>query len=393
MHLRTSRPPALVAVSAFLVAAFVAIVPATARAAGTDGGCTQDSDCAKGFSCQVSGVSGCPKVACPTPAADGAAPECDPCTPVMSYSCQPASCTTDADCGSGMACITNTSGGCSSSGVACAPGDECLPPSPPTCTTTTSSVCTFRYNLPCTQDADCGDNFTCTPYANETCGTSAGTTGVVGIGTATPAPPTAPIDAQAAPPPAADDASIGCTTTTLSTSHCVPHTITCSADTDCPATWTCPPAPLPSGPRCAAAPDGSTAGCVDVGATPVASPSTCEPPYYNGGPAGPNTAGSSETLGVSGSGSGSGGSSGSRGSGNANTDAGATAPATAPGPRGNTGAAQTSEGAPPPAANGDGPRESDGGCQMGPAPATGASGALFALLGALVVFARRRKHA
>lgn len=292
------------------VGAFV--IPAAVRADAPT--CSKDSDCSKGFTCQVSGISACPGSPACAPGEVCSTPA-QTCTPQTTSSCQPGPCTTDSDCATGMVCYADTYQTCSGSGGAalCAKGDECPPPpapTPPTCTTTTGpSSCVPKYELPCTVDSDCGDHFTCVPDTVSVCsgGGSAGSAGGVtavggGSGTgssssgesttvavppAAPSLPDIPADA-AAPPPIAEDAGVSCTTTTSSTSSCQADTIVCTADSDCPATWTCESQSVPVSNIACAEPvmlvDGSPVilPCiVDAGPTP-ASPQVCVPPYSTG---------------------------------------------------------------------------------------------------------------
>ena len=240
--------------------------------------CTQDSDCAKGFTCQTV-QGGCsltpPATACePGVECDAAAAAPPDCTGTGERLCEPGPCTTDADCASGMACHATSTESCGTPGCA-DPSQGCS--TAVTCTTVNGpSMCVPKYELPCTVDADCGDHFTCTPNMGGVCEGS-----VSGDG--------------AAP-------TIVCTTTPTGTSSCVPNTIDCKVDGDCPATWTC------SGSSGGALGDCASGGeSVDGAVTttpctpnPAPTPTYCIPPSY-GGSFASSSHGSSDGSGASGS--------------------------------------------------------------------------------------------
>ncbi|MBM4279237.1 MAG: hypothetical protein FJ137_00265 [Deltaproteobacteria bacterium] len=145
--------------------------------------CTTDSDCADDQFCAV---FDCPATC------DSADPDCVPVDCPGSGVCSPhgeqtppppPSCTTDADCGDGTVCITQTVESCASEGCACPdngsgdgdgdptndPPCECPPPSAPDCTTETVSFCGPRWLDECATDADCGPGFTCEQAEDCTC--------------------------------------------------------------------------------------------------------------------------------------------------------------------------------------------------------------------------------
>ena len=130
------------AVRSMLALATALGVSLIARSAAAYADCAQDSDCTKGFSCQVVGSTGeCTAVAC-TEA--GCPPtECDAATLILG--CVPAPCSRDSDCGSNMVCYAQIP-------TLCYPGP---------CPTTPVSACAYNYNVPCTVDSDCGIHFTC----------------------------------------------------------------------------------------------------------------------------------------------------------------------------------------------------------------------------------------
>jgi hypothetical protein len=96
-------------------------------------------------------------------------------------------CATDGDCAQGMVCHSQTVTACSGGAtpVKCDPNTACVtPPSePPTCTESVTSQCTYRWMLPCSQDADCGAGFTCQPSIMTTCSGSGGRGSATGGGT------------------------------------------------------------------------------------------------------------------------------------------------------------------------------------------------------------------
>ncbi|HLK36868.1 MAG TPA: MYXO-CTERM sorting domain-containing protein [Polyangiaceae bacterium] len=246
--------------------------------------CAQDSDCGHGFTCQVSGGTACPAIAC---APNENCPPID-CTPTITKECAPGACATDADCATGMVCYAQTATACPSSppSAACDPSGPCPTPAPfdaGACTTTTTRSCVPRYLLPCTQSTDCGAGFTCMP--DESCGCSGSAT-VVGAHT-TGSPSAAP-DASPPPPVPAEDAGAPtCTCAPTGTSRCVVNTVTCTTNADCPAMWTCvqPPSPLVTcggaGVGAPSSDDGGPAVDPCSGAAPAPQPSMCQPPYYD----------------------------------------------------------------------------------------------------------------
>jgi MYXO-CTERM domain-containing protein len=220
--------------------------------------CATDADCGKGLSCQSSGLV---TKACPA-GADCSAPDY---APTLVMSCQAAPCASDSDCGTGMICHSTTSTTCSGSTgapVKCDPttGCESVPTPTPTpeetCTTSTRSLCAYRWQLPCSADADCGDGFTCQPSVMGTCSggtpvgtgsTGTGTTGSAGTSSGSAGSGSSSEGtggaAGAAPTPGSPDAGVStapvCTTTTYYPGSCQPKAKTCAVDADCPSTWKC----------------------------------------------------------------------------------------------------------------------------------------------------------
>ncbi|MFO0746085.1 MAG: MYXO-CTERM sorting domain-containing protein [Myxococcota bacterium] len=228
--------------------------------------CQLDADCGAGLVCQVVGGTGC---ACP----DGAA--CEPCETTEFRACVPGPCTQDGDCGDGLVCVSYETP-CATTEPACPPDSNCDLPAPPPCETTTTSVCAPKWILPCQADADCGDGFTC--EAGETCACSGG-------GASTPPSDASggssgssdPADPSGAPlPPPEDD----CTCTPSDTKTCHPKELTCTADDECPAGWSC--AAAPSTQTCSASSDGGEPQC-DPPTDP--GPGSCYPAGWYGGSA------------------------------------------------------------------------------------------------------------
>jgi MYXO-CTERM domain-containing protein len=204
--------------------------------ASTPSNCTIDSDCAHGYTCQSTFVATPPKATCApdeTCATSGAGAatgsDSDTSVSVTISTCEPAPCASDSDCGSDMVCHTETSTACSGgTAPACPANTKCDLPAvdvtPPTCTTTTSSMCTFRWQLPCSADADCGSGFVCHPSVYGAC--SGGSSAPTGTGN---------VGGEIAPTPAPDN----CTTTTKFPGWCQATATTCATDTDCPSNWIC----------------------------------------------------------------------------------------------------------------------------------------------------------
>ena len=241
-----------------LALALLSLAPRAARAQSS---CSTDTDCAKGWSCQVSGGSGCASPACPP----GQACETQPidCSTVEYKSCQPGPCHADSDCADGMVCYTYTESACPL-GV-CAAGQEC----PETCVPKTASACVPRYVLPCATADDCGSGFQCEAQGEScTCSGSA-PQGKDGSGGSAPVAPDEPT----------------CTCEPASDLHCHASTVTCLADTDCSAGWTCMAVGSSSDCASSAAPNPVPgAGAPGAAPAPDCGPSPdvkqCVPPYY-----------------------------------------------------------------------------------------------------------------
>jgi hypothetical protein len=230
------------------------------RLAHAEGSCSANSDCVKGWSCEVTGGSDCATPACPPD--EKCEPQPSDCTHVEYKSCQPGPCQADSDCADGMVCYRYTE---SCPSIACAPGEACPEPA---CAAKTASACVPRYVLPCTTASDCGTGFQC-ESAGETC-TCSGSAPSSGSGGSAPLPPPEPT----------------CTCESSDAKQCHAATINCTADSDCLAGWTC--AVVASSSDCASSPASNPVPGAGAqgGATPApdcrpsADVKQCVPPYY-----------------------------------------------------------------------------------------------------------------
>jgi hypothetical protein len=245
--------------------------------------CSNDP-CPKGFNCVIP--------PCAVAAVDCAPGKCSQPPTVCGSVCEPAACQTDADCGADMLCHATTITACSGVATpACAPGANCASfaaPSPPTCVDQTSKQCTYKYDLPCSQDADCGAGFACQTNQECSCsgstgsGSGGGPTPAIDAGVAvlplTPTPPPVAIpDAGATakpakvPPPSVDGGTVSapdCECHESATKSCQLQPIDCAQDSDCPSTLKC--IVWSAGTVSVSCAKGSDAGC-------VADPSTASP--------------------------------------------------------------------------------------------------------------------
>lgn len=260
--------------------------------------CATDADCAQGLRCQDDPTPTSVSVVCRL--VDGGevctTSEEPPSPPTRS--CQLAPCTNDGDCGSGMVCYHATETVCTGGAPTtepCTVGMDCPtppPPEPETCTENTISLCAYRWMLPCNADADCGTGFLCKPSEIGTCSGSSGTAPASGGGTASEGTGGAaggtdiadpmPVDAGPAP-------TVTCTTITSYPGYCQATVTSCTADSDCPAPWTCQStyATTPSTPT-VTAPPATRPAAIDGGAAaaepppdltaPAVQEKTCQPP-------------------------------------------------------------------------------------------------------------------
>jgi MYXO-CTERM domain-containing protein len=127
------------------------------------------------------------------------------------YSCDRAPCETDADCGDLLVCGTFETV-CAELLIACAEGEDCVPPDNSECEAGEFKQCAAPWELPCEAAADCGPGFTCESY--EVCDCAEFTEG--------------------------PDGEITCNDCRQSDDkYCVQEQIECAAAADCPADWTC----------------------------------------------------------------------------------------------------------------------------------------------------------
>ncbi len=247
---------------------------------GSMNGCESDTDCPTGFSCEVMGSmgSGC---VCPE-----GQPDCgcgEPTEPVEYKGCSPKPCSTDADCGEGLECVTFEMP-CAMPAIDCAPGSECPEPEP--CESGTSSQCQPKWAGTCDADADCGEGFTCKAYEECSCSGSSGS----GSGGSTPEPtdPAAP-DGGGAPPSEDGDSSdpidSECTCAPSEEKYCEPVKTVCTSDADCPAEWECEAftvAVSGGGATDTACAEGQSCEAPEPAPVPEEpeSESLCVPPYY-----------------------------------------------------------------------------------------------------------------
>jgi MYXO-CTERM domain-containing protein len=290
---------------------FLALAFAASPARAQD--CKADTDCKKGFYCELTIATPPPTEPAPTCAPGSKCPVSDPVPTTnivapgtvpaqMTGICREAPCTADTDCGAGMICHTDTIQACSggSTGVApaCPPNADCLvakpvPATDPVCTETKVSTCMYKWQLPCNADADCGAGFTCQPTVTGSCSGGSGTatpgsTGTAsGGGTASGTGGSTGSTGAAAPTfvPPPDS----CTTTSSFPGYCAPKATTCTVTADCPTDWTCEASATgrdatttnTSGPATgAAAPSGTTAPGVaaDVAVPPSGGGATLPAP-------------------------------------------------------------------------------------------------------------------
>lgn len=148
--------------------------------------------------------------------------------------CAPASCTTDADCGTHMLCREGTVSDCVTALVPpCAPGADCIAtPTPPSdCSARTVRECVPRWELPCQTASDCGAGFACEEKESCACsGSAAAKPADLGSGSDS-------ADGKDAAPPPPDSSSCGCKPS--GTFACNPVSTPCSKDSDCLTDWTC----------------------------------------------------------------------------------------------------------------------------------------------------------
>jgi hypothetical protein len=235
--------------AAVLVATVGLATPASAQT------CTSDKDCPQSYSCVTSGVVTEPVPACP-PNADCA--KLVDAGQIVVMTCEPKACTADADCGAGMICHTDTEQSCSGGGAAapCPANTRCdggvITEIMSTCTANTRKLCAFKWQLPCSAGADCGDGFTCEPDVSVGCsGSGTATVGSAhtSTGGASYGFSGSPLDGGSAPV-SVDAGTVGvaifdggsapmCTTMSSFPGYCSLKVTTCATDADCPSAWKC----------------------------------------------------------------------------------------------------------------------------------------------------------
>jgi MYXO-CTERM domain-containing protein len=128
------------------------------------------------------------------------------------------------------------------------------------------SYCAYKYSLPCTEDADCGEGFDCAAQEMVSCpgsgpvGMGGGTD--PGMGTAMTAVDAGAVDAGAEAPMMGD-----CTTTLSDVKYCRVIAVMCETDADCTIDgWTC-----------------QDIGGVSAGCAVTEPPTMVDPPSGSGG--------------------------------------------------------------------------------------------------------------
>jgi hypothetical protein len=251
--------------------------------------CETDSDCYKGFICEVFSGGACPDIAC----AEGEkCPETN-CDSAEYRECVSGPCTNDSDCADGMVCYSNTYKECSQSAPACEPGQECPEPEPAQCETKTETQCIPRYEAPCTKDADCGAGFKCVESQMCSCSGSSGSAGGADIGETSRdagvgggSQPSSNTPSSSADGGAADpEQTENCGCKPSGDFSCEIQKTTCDSDKDCLSSWTCVEQnSVVSDMPCAVvrSEDGGVSEpvCPDAGQTQPAV-KQCMPPYYD----------------------------------------------------------------------------------------------------------------
>lgn len=196
--------------------------------------CEQDADCPDKFSCEITGTIECPSSGSERHSGGQKGEGQASCVPQDYRECVSPSCEGDGDCPRDMVCYEQTATQCGGSTPSCDPNGECPAPvdaGAPGCTETSERSCVPRYVPPCTEDADCGEGFSCEEESIPSC--SGG--GSVGSGTGTGGAASSLDGGQATPP----DSETHCTTTPTGKLHCVLKAIACDDASDCPDGFSC----------------------------------------------------------------------------------------------------------------------------------------------------------
>ncbi|MCB9727328.1 MAG: hypothetical protein H6746_02465 [Deltaproteobacteria bacterium] len=267
-----------------LVLSLGALGLSTSAFAADEGECLTDAECPQGYTCEITGGSGC---ACPS---EG---PCTPCETVDYHECVPGPCQSDADCGDGLVCVSWTeSCDALTTTPACAPDVPCEQapaPEPEQCEPVTRSACAPKWAAPCEAASDCGAGFDCVAVESCTCGgveTSPPTPADAGSADAAPAVPRDPAEggsgAPAPPEERPDDSACDCGPS--GELMCQPQERECDTAAECPAEWSCEHGDTASPPpTCVAMPGGESSCDVPASDAEAAAPSKgiCYPPGYD----------------------------------------------------------------------------------------------------------------
>ena len=267
-------------------------------------GCTQSSDCPKGYTCHEYQSGAC---AAAKPCAQGEkCPAPPPCEVVTQHECAPGSCNSNADCADFMVCYESSISVCSGGAAAtdlvapCPPNQTCPAPKPmpmpmPQCTETKQKQCTPRYELPCQADADCGAGFSCEANQECTCSGSAGRAssepapapaadaGTASSGSGMASDAFAPaLDAGVAKLPAPDATAPVCECHASEVKSCRVKEVKCQADSDCPSNFACITFASGGGSTSCAVPKGADGGACTPTEIKTIEEKRCEPKYSGG---------------------------------------------------------------------------------------------------------------
>jgi MYXO-CTERM domain-containing protein len=156
------------------------------------------------------------------------------------YSCDRASCESDAECGDYMVCGTFENF-CDQILIDCAEGTDCAAESPPDCEPGEFQQCAATWELPCESDGDCGEGFTCTSYEVCDC-------------------PEIAVDGDR---PLEEPACNDCHQS--EDKWCYQDEIECASDADCPTDWSCA--------------ESGFGACDSEGNCTEETSTSCQPPY------------------------------------------------------------------------------------------------------------------